>query len=146
MQHQGKYHLLFLWRHKLTVKINEEMKITGRQLSSSSFYEKGNAGSFGISCYIPKSISEFLLLKSLREGDSRVTWLQSLEVHTTGFGSVFISMYSLCKAVGFTVTSSWTHEQLASYSPLRHHPLLYANWFFFSQEGFKVWVRVTNNW
>lgn len=29
--------------------------------------------------------------------------------NTTGFCSVFISMYSLCKALGFTVTSSCTH-------------------------------------
>lgn len=99
-----KTHLWFLHYHPVrfhTVKISKEMKITDRQLSSSSFHGKGNAGSFGISCYIPKNISG-----SWRASGKEIPGGSG---NTTGFCSVFISMYSLCKALGFTVTSSCTH-------------------------------------
>lgn len=44
-----------------------------------------------------------------RRFQGHVTEVSGGSGNTTGFCSVFISMYSLCKALGFTVTSSCTH-------------------------------------
>lgn len=50
-----------------------------------------------------------------------------LEIHdTTGFCSVFISMYSLCKAIGFFVTTSCT----SACNNLHHSHLFYTTLFY----------------